>query len=315
MDKKIKIGISACVAGQKVRFDTGHKRSRFCTDDLADYVELEPVCPEMGVGLPTPRPTIRQTRHLDDVIHVSRPDGTGDVTQELIEFGQKHSQKSQHLAGFIVCQKSPTCGMERVKVYHHHGRGSESTGVGLFTQQLMDGNPLLPIEENGRLNDPVLKENFMTRVFTYSKWLNLVDEGITKHKLIQFHSAHKYLVMSHHIAGYKKLGQLLANADLDVDTMANQYITGLMEALSHHANRGSHANTLQHLQGYFKKQLTSIHRQELSTQINDFREGLIPLLVPLTLINHYLLEYPNEYLQTQVYLNPHPQELKLRYGY
>ncbi len=178
MDKKIKIGISACVAGHKVRFDTGHKRSRFCTDDLADYVELEPVCPEMGVGLPTPRPTIRQTRMLDDIIHVSRPDGSGDVTNELIEFGQNYSKNNQHIAGFIVCQKSPTCGMERVKVYHHHGRGSESTGVGMFTQQIMDGNPLLPVEENGRLNDPILRENFMTRVFTYQKWLDLVDEGV-----------------------------------------------------------------------------------------------------------------------------------------
>ena len=146
MDKKIKIGISACVAGHKVRFDTGHKRSRFCTDDLADYVELEPVCPEMGVGLPTPRPTIRQTRMLDDIIHVSRPDGSGDVTQELIEFGQNYSKNNQHIAGFIVCQKSPTFGMERVKVYHHHGRGSESTGVGMFTQHIMDANPLLPLE-------------------------------------------------------------------------------------------------------------------------------------------------------------------------
>ncbi|PTO70738.1 YbgA family protein [Vibrio splendidus] len=315
MDKKIKIGISACVAGHKVRFDTGHKRSRFCTDDLADYVELEPVCPEMGIGLPTPRPTIRQTRMLDDIIHVSRPDGSGDVTDELIEFGQNYSKNNQHIAGFIVCQKSPTCGMERVKIYHHHGRGSESTGVGLFTKQVMEGNPLLPVEENGRLNDPILRENFMTRVFTYQKWLDLVDEGVTKHKLIQFHSAHKYLVMCHHIEGYKSLGKLLASNDLEIDELAEKYIEGLMTALMHHANRGSHANTLHHLQGYFKKQLSSAHKQELTNQISSFREGLVPLLVPLTLINHYLMEYPNEYLQSQVYLNPHPQELKLRYGY
>ncbi|MFA0708901.1 YbgA family protein, partial [Vibrio sp. 10N.222.48.A3] len=134
-------------------------------------------------------------------------------------------------------------------------------------------------------------------------------------KLIQFHSAHKYLVMCHHIEGYKSLGKLLASNDLEIDELAEKYIEGLMTALMHHANRGSHANTLHHLQGYFKKQLSSAHKQELTNQISSFREGLVPLLVPLTLINHYLMEYPNEYLESQVYLNPHPQELKLRYGY
>ncbi|MGY3572449.1 YbgA family protein [Vibrio paucivorans] len=315
MNKKLKIGVSACVVGQKVRYDKGHKKLYFCTDELSEFAEFKPVCPEVGIGLPIPRPTIRQVSH-GDVIKVSRPDGSGDVTEQLTKFGQDFADQQCHdLAGFIVCAKSPSCGMERVKVYHHHGKGSESNGVGLFTQQIMKRNPLLPVEENGRLNDPIIRENFVTRVFTYQKWLDLKSEGITKHKLIAFHSAHKYLVMSHHVESYKALGKLLARSDMDLDTQANEYISGLMAALKHHASRKTHTNTLQHLQGYFKKQLDSDKRQELAQEITSFRQGVTPLLVPLALINHYLREHPNEYLATQTYLNPHPKELRLRYGY
>lgn len=315
MERKLKIGISACVVGQNVRFDGGHKKSGFCTEQLAEFADFTPFCPEVGVGLTIPRPTIRQIIK-DNIITVSRPDGSGDVTEAITEFGQKVSQNHTELAGFIFCAKSPTCGMERVKVYHHHGKGSQSNGVGLFAKQIMQGNPSLPVEENGRLNDPILRENFITRVFTYQKWLDLKSEGITKHKLIEFHSAHKYLVMSHHVESYKNLGQLLGSAtDLSDDELGEQYITGLMAALSHLATRRSHTNTLHHLQGYFKRDLTKGMREELTSEIAAYREGLTPLLVPLTLIQHHLREFPNDYLNNQVYLNPHPKELKLRYGY
>ena len=173
MTKKLQIGISACVIGQKVRFDKGHKKLHFCSDELSEFAEFKPVCPEVGIGLPVPRPTIRQISQ-GDVIKVARLDGSGDVTDALTQFGHDFAvHQCDGLAGFIVCAKSPTCGMKRVKVYHHHGKGSESTGVGIFTQQLMKLNPLLPIEENGRLNDPVIRENFITRVFTFQKWLDL----------------------------------------------------------------------------------------------------------------------------------------------
>lgn len=315
MANKLKIGISACVIGQKVRFDKGHKKLYFCSDELSEFAEFKPVCPEVGIGLPIPRPTIRQISQRD-TIKVSRPDGNGDVTQALTQYGHDFAiNQCDELDGFIVCAKSPTCGMERVKVYHHHGKGSESTGVGLFTQQIMKHHPLLPVEENGRLNDPIIRENFMIRVFTYQKWRLLKAQGISKHELIQFHSAHKYLVMSHHVESYKALGKLLARSDLELEDQALQYISRLMAALKHHASRKTHANTLQHLQGYFKKQLNSAKRQELALEIAYFREGFTPLLVPLALIHHHLRDYPNAYLSSQVYLNPHPKELRLRYGY
>lgn len=314
MEKQLTIGISACVMGEKVRFDRGHKKSNFCVEQLGEFAAFKPVCPEVGIGLPIPRPTIRQIIR-DNIITVSRPDGSGDVTDALKEFGQKAAKQYDKLSGFVFCAKSPSCGMERVKIYHHHGKGSESTGVGVFAEQVMLANPLLPCEENGRLNDPVIKENFITRIFTYQKWLDLKEAGITKHNLIAFHSEHKYLVMSHHVESYRELGRLLARADMALDDQADAYISGLMTALKHKATRRSHTNTLQHLQGYFKKQLDAAKRKELTEQIADYRDGVTPLLVPLTLIKHYLMEYPNEYLAKQTYLNPHPQALRLRYGY
>ncbi|MGF1752058.1 DUF523 and DUF1722 domain-containing protein [Vibrio makurazakiensis] len=314
MMNKLNIGISACVTGKEVRYDKSHKRSFFCMEELNEFVEFKPVCPEVAVGLPIPRPTIRQISK-DDIITVSRPDGSADVTDALTEFGLKHAKQSDDLAGFIFCAKSPSCGMERVKVYQEDGKGSEMTGVGLFSKQIMQSNPLLPCEENGRLNDPVIRENFITRIFSYQKWLDLKVSGLTMHKLITFHSNHKYLTMSHNISGYKALGRLLADPQDPIQETADKYIALLMETLTIKATRRSHSNTLQHLQGYFKKQLNKEKRKELSDEIDAYRQGLTPLLVPLTLIKHYLMVYPNEYLLEQVYLEPHPKALRLRYGY
>jgi uncharacterized protein YbgA (DUF1722 family)/uncharacterized protein YbbK (DUF523 family) len=314
MMTKLKIGISACVAGYKVRFDSGHKKSFFCTEELGKFADFVPVCPEVAVGLPTPRPTIRQIAH-GDVITVSRPDGSGDVTEALKEFGKQTIATQKDIAGFIFCAKSPTCGMERVKVYHSHGKGSESNGVGVFAEQIMKGNPCLPVEENGRLNDPIIRENFITRIFVYQRWLELRDSGISMHKLMTFHQAHKYLLMSHHVESYRELGRLLAQPEVNPDELAEEYILGLMTALKVKATRRTHTNTLMHIQGYFKKQLSKEKKEELTNEIHAYREGTTPLLVPLTLINHYIREYPNDYLESQVYLNPHPKELRLRYGY
>lgn len=306
------IGISACLTGQEVRFDKGHKRSDFCMSQLAKFVTYQPFCPEVAIGLPIPRATIRQVQYPDG-IHVQRPDGSGDVTQPLLDYGHQVAQQLETLSGFIFCQKSPSCGMERVKVYQEDGKGSTATGVGLFAQQIMAHHPNLPCEENGRLMDPALRENFIIRVFTYQHWKELLASGLTKHKLITFHSERKYLLMSHHLISYKEAGRILAKADLELHDMAEQYLAILMSGLKHVATHRSHTNTLQHLQGYFKKVLTKQQKQELSTHIEDFRRGLVPLVVPLTLINHYLKEFPQQYLAAQVYLSPYPQELKLRY--
>lgn len=313
-NESITLGISACLTGQEVRFDKSHKKSDFCMNQLGKHVQYQAFCPEVAVGLPVPRPTVRQIKY-GDVIKVSRPDGSQDITEALTAYSKKVADSIAHLSGFVFCKSSPSCGMERVKVYYDHGKGAEHDGIGFFAKEVMAANPNLPCEENGRLNDPVLRENFIMRIFIYKKWQNLLASGLTKHKLTQFHSENKYLLMSHDQSAYRNIGRLLGESDLDADALGAEYISQLMAALKLRASRKNHANTLQHLQGYFKKYLDSDKKAELKEQIECYRQGLVPLLVPLTLIKHYLREFPNSYLQKQAYLSPYPDDLKLRYGY
>jgi len=312
--KELKIGISACLIGQKVRFDASNKPSRFCIDELSEHVEYEAFCPEVAIGLPIPRATIRQIKK-DDMIHIARPDGSGDVTEALRAYGKKVASMTQHLSGYIFCAKSPTCGMERVKVYSPEGHSLKSDGIGSFAKEIMEANPLLPCEENGRLNDMHIRENFVARIYAYKHWQKMLATGLTKHKLTTFHSHYKYTVMSHHLVSYKKLGQLLGNDDVPLKEKASQYIAGLMDALKIPATRKNHVNTLTHIQGYFSKHLTAMQRKELCDQIDGYRLGLLPLIAPLTLLNHYLLQYPKDYLKGQSYLSPYPDSLRLRYAY
>ena len=285
------LGVSACLLGEKVRFDASNKPSSFCIHELGKHVTYKTFCPEVAIGLPIPRATIRQI-NVDNVIKVARPDGSGDVTEALAEYGKRVAAMTQHLSGFIFCAKSPSCGMERVKVYNPDGHSLKSDGVGLFAKQIMDANPLLPCEENGRLNDALIRENFVARIYVYKHWQTLMASGLSIHKLITFHSQYKYTLMSHDLVAYKQLGQLLANHTVSLEHLATQYISGLMAALKKLATRKKHANTLAHIQGYFSKQLTSAQRQELCQYIDHYRQGLIPLIAPLTLIKHYLLQYP-----------------------
>ncbi|WP_371377985.1 YbgA family protein [Thalassotalea aquiviva] len=310
----ITIGISACLLGENVRFDASSKPSHFCQKEFSEFVNYKAFCPEVAVGLPIPRATIRQIRK-DDVIQVSRPDGSGNVTDALSEYGKRVAKLAENFSGYIFCAKSPSCGMERVKVYSEDGKGSTSDGVGVFAEQIMKANPLLPCEENGRLNDAIIRENFVARVFAYKAWQDLVKSGLSKHKLTTFHSRYKYTLLSHSPKSYKSLGRLLARADLALQEQADAYIAEFMATLKIKATRKNHANTLQHIQGYFSKHLTGKEKNELCEHINAYREGLVPLLVPLTLIKHYLLEFPKEYLAKQHYLDPHPESLKLRYGF
>jgi len=308
------IGISACLVGEKVRFDASNKPSNFCIHEFGQHVTYKSFCPEVAIGLPIPRATIRQIKK-GDVIAVARPDGSGDVTEALSAYGKKIAKLASQFSGYVFCAKSPSCGMERVKIYKETGDALKAEGVGVFAKEIMDANPLLPCEENGRLNDPIIRENFVARVYAYRHWQALVEEGITKHKLTTFHSQYKYTVMSHDLVAYKALGRLLADTSLSIEEMAEQYISGLMNALKVKATRKKHANTMAHIQGYFSKHLSSQQRQELCDQIDSYRKGLTPLIAPLTLIKHYLLMFPKDYLAKQVYLDPYPQELRLRYGF
>lgn len=311
---KIQLGISACLMGQNVRYDGGHKRFAYCTNELVNYFDFIHVCPEMAIGMGTPRKTIRQINNNNTIL-LQSADGSLDVTDKMDTFTKNKITELDFLSGYIFCPKSPTCGMERVLEYQPNSNNATKSGVGVFAKALMDKYPQLPCEESGRLNDMVLRENFFTRVYAYHDWQSLVFSGITKYKLIQFHSRYKYLLMTHCQQEYRQLGPLLANFDGDINNVAEQYFAGFMSILKHKATRKNHTCTLQHIQGYFKKELTKPQKQALTETILKYREGLLPLLAPITLINHYLHLYPSDYIGEQVYLNPHPESLKLRYGY
>jgi uncharacterized protein YbgA (DUF1722 family)/uncharacterized protein YbbK (DUF523 family) len=310
----IKVGISSCLAGQEVRFDGGHKQSKYCQQVLANHFDFEPICPEMAIGLGTPRRAIRLIKD-EDIIRVVASDGSFDVTEKLNDFSQKTSATLSHLSGYVFCAKSPSCGMERVTLYQAGTNNGQRDGVGVFAAQVMKDHPLLPVEEDGRLNDPLLRENFITRVLAYHQWLDLMNSGISMAKLINFHAQHKYLLMAHNAALYYQLGPMLGGTGKRAEEIAPEYIALFMKTLATLPNRKSHSNTLSHLQGYFKKHLDSTQRIDLAKIIEQYREGLIPLMAPVTLINHYLKIYPDAYLQQQIYLHPHPDELKLRYSH
>lgn len=311
----IKIGVSACVVGEKVRFDSGHKANRFITDELSPYFSFVPVCPEVGIGLPVPRPTIRLVSDEQRVALVETKDPSKDYTDRMKRFSEDKVAQLQNetLCGYVVCAKSPTCGMERVKVYKHQRADKE--GVGLYTDILMKKMPWLPVEEDGRLNDPCLKENFISRVFCLNDFYASMAETPTVGKIISFHSRYKLTLMAHHPQSYKELGKLVAEIkEYDFDEFYDMYRFKLMEAMKNRASRKNNTNVLMHIQGYFKKYLSSDEKQELASVIQQYRIGELPILAPLTLLKHYLNNHPDDYLSQQKYLNPYPQELKLRYG-
>lgn len=306
------LGISSCVTGQHVRYDGGHKRSMFCVEVLAEHVDFLPLCPEMAVGMGSPRPTIRLVQEAAGLI--ARCADGRDMTQALRDYGQQKSRELDVIAGYIFCAKSPSCGMERVRVYDAGGKGHRKIGTGLFAAQLMAGQPNLPVEEDGRLNDPILRENFIARVYAYHDWLSLIHDGLSATALIDFHSRYKFLLMAHSPAAYRELGKALADLSNDIDKIAQSYISRLLRALAQPITRRNHANVLQHIQGYLKNSLSSAERVELAKTIDNYRIGKLPLLAPITLIRHYLAVHPNTYIESQRYLQPHPDELGLRYG-
>lgn len=316
MEQKIPVGISACLLGERVRFDGGHKRFPFAVEQLAPYVRFEPVCPEMAIGLPSPRPALRLVKQGEELIMCASDASGLDVTDKMQHFAQNKVTSLEHLCGFLVCAKSPSCGMERVKVYDEKANSARKSGTGLFTQVLMEHLPWLPIEEDGRLNDPVLRENFVARIFALYELMTMWKNGLSRGAIIAFHSRYKLLLLAHSQPGYRELGRFVAAVDAweSIDDFAREYRLRFMQLLKHKATRRNHTNVLQHVQGYFSRQLTPSQRQELTTLIDRYRQGVQPLLAPVTLLKHYLTEYPDAYLQQQRYFDPYPEDLLLRYG-
>jgi uncharacterized protein YbbK (DUF523 family)/uncharacterized protein YbgA (DUF1722 family) len=270
----VKIGFSSCLLGQEVRYNGGHKRDRFLVSSLSQFVDYIPVCPEVAVGLGIPRPPIRLVGDPDAPRAVGTDDPTMDVTARLQSFAQGRVQSLGEISGYILKKDSPSCGMERVKVYSEKGGAAQRKGQGVFAQVLMERMPLLPVEEEGWLNDPVLKENFLTRVFVFQRWQRLVAGGLSSRALIAFHTDHKFLLMAQSQAAYQRMGRMRSDlGDVDLDAVALPYVSELMSALKRRATRKRHANTLQHMAGYLKRSIDSDDKQELNHNIDAYRRG------------------------------------------
>ena len=310
---KPKIAISACLLGAEVRFNGGHKESRLCSQTLNQHFEFVPLCPEVAIGLGIPRQPVRLVGNPAQPQAVGTVDSTLNVTRPLHDYGVEMAAAHTDICGYIFMQKSPSCGLERVKVYQDGGRPAELSGRGIYAQAFCDAHPDLPVEEDGRLNDPVLRENFMTRVYAYSAWQALLEQGITRRSLTEFHACDKYQLMAHHPVQYKILGNLLGSlGKQDPRDIAPQYFSELMKALKKCATRRTHTNVLQHISGYLKQSISPEDKQEVQQLIGQYLHGIVPLVVPLTLLKHHFRLHPNPYISRQVYLQPHPEDLSLR---
>lgn len=311
--KKIPVGVSQCLLGEPVRFDGGHKHNRYMTEILADYMEFHPVCPEVAIGLGIPRKPIRivATDKGARVRGVADPEL--DVTDELAAQADIAAAALPDICGYIFMQNSPSCGVFAMKRYGENGHPLDNKGRGAYAQRLMELMPLLPVEEAGRLNDPGLRDNFITRVFAFHDWKVSVAAAPSAKNLVAFYSRYKYQVMAHHLPSYVGIGKYLSDLSrYDINRTCEEFIGLFMNALSHMANRKGNTNTMMHLRGYLKGTLNPAENEELTHLINAYHQGEVPLVVPLTLLKHHLLEIDNPYLKQQTFWSPHPEKLGLR---
>jgi uncharacterized protein YbgA (DUF1722 family)/uncharacterized protein YbbK (DUF523 family) len=311
--RPVRVGISSCLLGDTVRFDGGHKRDAFLTESFGRFVEWVPVCPEVECGMGTPREPMRLVRIGNDVRLRTVKTGV-DLTAQLAGYAERRVAElaSEQLCGYVLKKDSPSCGRERVKVYDARGVAARS-GRGLFASRLLERFPDLPVEEEGRLSDPRLRENFVDRVFAYARLRDLFTDPWDPGALVRFHTAHKLILMAHSPKAYRQLGRLVADAGvLPGREMQQPYSRAFMAALTMIATPRRHANVLHHIAGYFKRTLDRESKAELLAAIDAYRRGLVPLIVPLTLVRHYVRVHDVAYLSGQLYLEPHPMELMLR---
>jgi uncharacterized protein YbgA (DUF1722 family)/uncharacterized protein YbbK (DUF523 family) len=310
---KIKVGISSCLLGNEVRFDGGHKHSHLCTDTLSRYFQFVPECPEVSSGMSIPRRPIRLIGDIHEPKVVAVHDNSLDYTDQLKTFSQNKAQLLDDLCGYIFMQKSPSCGVFRVKVFQESGHPAADPGRGVYARAVMAANPLLPVEESGRLEDAVLRESFVTRVFAYHNWQQLKKKELSYKAILEFHASYKYCLMARAPTHYVELGRLLSDAGQHtINDLAERYFSLLMENLSILATRKTHTNVLMHLQGYLKKVLSAKEKQELASIIEQYRTHQVPLIVPITLLKHHFNNHPDPYIAKQAYLQPYPDDLSLR---
>jgi uncharacterized protein YbgA (DUF1722 family)/uncharacterized protein YbbK (DUF523 family) len=313
MEDKIRIGVSACLLGQEVRFDGGHKHDRYLTNTLGEYLDFVPVCPEVEAGFPIPRETFRLVGDPEAPRLVTSRKNV-DHTDRMMAWAEKRVKEleQENLCGFIFKSDSPSSGLMRVKVYNPNGM-AEKKGVGLFARAFTRHFPLLPVEEEGRLNDPKLRETFIEQIFTLKRWRETLGRGRSMKNLVDFHTRHKLLMLSHSPANARVMGKLVADGkQMPLQSLYDQYERLLIETLRMKSTIKKNLNVLEHILGYFKNQLSADEKQEMLELFDRYRNEFLPLIVPVTLLNHYVRKIDEPYLKQQVYLNPHPVALKLR---
>lgn len=311
---KPRLAISACLTGLNVRYNAGHKASSLCLELLDQHFDWVPLCPEVAIGLGTPREPIRLVGDPEHPAVTGTRNNVTDFAGPLRAYGAQMADELDDICGYIFMQKSPSCGLERVKVYQEDGRPAHQNGRGAYAAAFCERRPDLPVEEEGRLHDPVLRENFIARVYAYADWRQLLRQGLSRGALIRFHARYKYLLMAHNPQAYRGLGRLLGSMSRDDDPaqLGPRYFSQLMQALRRCASRGTHGNVLQHLRGYLRNDLGQADKAELQQVIGQYQKGVVPLVVPLTLLKHHLRRHPDPYLLQQAYLQPHPEDLGLR---
>jgi uncharacterized protein YbgA (DUF1722 family)/uncharacterized protein YbbK (DUF523 family) len=314
MNEEIKLGISTCLLGENVRYDGGHKLDRFLRDTLGHYVTFVPVCPEVECGLPTPRESMHLAGDPAEPRLVTTRTGIDHTGRMKAWAGRRLDELAgEDLCGFVFKKNSPSSGMERVKVYDAGGKPPARVGSGIFAKAFMERFPLIPVEDEGRLHDPALRENFIERMFAMQRWRRLLAEGKNMGGLVAFHTREKLLLLSHNPERYRALGKLVAEGKQQkAAVLYADYERLFMQTLGLKTTRAKHVNVLQHMLGYFKKDLGPDEKKEMLEIIGAYREGHVPLIVPVTIVNHFVRKYGQAYLAQQTYLNPHPVALQLR---
>jgi uncharacterized protein YbgA (DUF1722 family)/uncharacterized protein YbbK (DUF523 family) len=310
---QIPVGISTCLLGKEVRHDGGHKHSRYCTQVLSKHFEFRSICPELEAGLGVPRPAIH-LREYPEGMRIIETRGQADHTEAMDGFIDAVIPTLANLRGYILMAKSPSCGMERIKVHNENGQVTRRDGRGMFAEALLQAYPLMPVEEEGRLNDNMIRENFIERVFAYDDWMqNVSGDQLTAKSLINFHTRHKFQLLAHSEKIYRELGPMLGDLKSEpLENIADRYIHLFMEAMNKKVSRGSHMNAMQHLMGYLRDSMGDEDRKVMLEQMEAYRRGEVPLVVPMTLLRMAQRREPVDYLSAQHYLTPYPDELGLR---
>lgn len=311
----IRVGVSSCLLGNEVRFDGGHKHDRYITGTLGQFFTWVPVCPEVECGLPVPREAMRLLGRKESPRLVTVNTGV-DLTDKMLTYARRRVAELAHedLCGYIFKSGSPSSGMQGVRLYDANGVPAK-VAVGLFAREFMNAFPLIPCEDEGRLHDMGLRENFIERVFAWRRWRDFLAGGRRPSDLVAFHAREKMLLMAHSVKHLRELGRLVAEAGSIKGRgtdLFDRYGETFMTALKTHATPKKHANVLSHLQGFLKDQLTTPDKQELVEVIESYRTGQVPLIVPLTLLNHHFRHHPVDWVADQTYLHPYPGELLLR---